>query len=82
MTTEQAAVNELAVDPAGFRAATRKGVMAAFWIAVMTIIEFIIAVAGDGEPWLLWALLPFVLAKGWIILDAFMHIKALWSEDH
>ncbi len=81
MTTEQATA-DLAIDRDGLRTATRKGVMAAFWIAVMTIIEFIIAVAGEGEPWLLWALLPFVLAKGWIILDAFMHIKALWSEDH
>ena len=56
--------------------------MGAFWLAVMTIIEYIIATAFEGEPWMLWALLPFVLAKGWIILDTFMHIRALWGDDH
>jgi hypothetical protein len=77
MTTEQ-----VAVDRRGLRKDTRKGLMGAFWLAVMTIIEYIIATHFEGEPWMLWALLPFVLAKGWIILDTFMHIRALWGDDH
>ncbi|HSJ71042.1 MAG TPA: cytochrome C oxidase subunit IV family protein [Acidimicrobiia bacterium] len=77
MTTEQ-----VAIDRAALSKATRKGLWGAFWLAVMTIVEFIVADIGNGEPWALWALLPFVLAKGWIILDTFMHIRALWSEDH
>ncbi len=77
MTTDQ-----VAIDKASLSKATRKGLIGAFWLAVMTIVEFIIADIGNGEPWALWALLPFVLAKGWIILDTFMHIRALWSEDH
>lgn len=77
MTTEQVAIDQTALSKA-----TRKGLWGAFWLAVMTIVEFIIATAGDGQSWTLWALLPFVVAKGWIILDTFMHIRALWSEDH
>jgi hypothetical protein len=77
MTSQQ-----VALDSSGYRKAIRHGLMGALWLTVLTIIEFIIAVVGDGEPWLLWALLPFVLLKGWIILDTFMHIRALWSEDH
>lgn len=77
MTTEQVAIDREALSKA-----TRKGLLGAFWLTVMTIGEFIIFHIGDGEPWLLWALLPFVLLKGWIILDTFMHIRALWGDDH
>lgn len=77
MTTEQ-----VAIDGDGLRKATRKGLIGAFWLAVLTIGEFIVFTFGDGEVWLLWALLPFVLLKGWIILDTFMHIRALWGDDH
>ena len=82
MTTEHAPADELVIDRKKMNQAYRKGLWGAFWLAVMTIVEFIIADVGDGEPWALWALLPFVLAKGWIILDTFMHIRALWSDDH
>jgi hypothetical protein len=77
MTTEQVAIDRKALSKA-----TRKGLIGAFWLAVLTIVEFIIADIGNGQSWALWALLPFVVAKGWIILDTFMHIRALWSEDH
>ena len=82
MTTESVATDQVTIDRKGLRKDTIKGLWGAFWLAVLTLIEFVIAVAGDGEPWLLWALLPFVLLKGWIILDTFMHIRALWSDDH
>ena len=77
MTTEQ-----VAIDSDGLRKATRKGLMGAFWLAVLTIGEFIVFGIGDGEPWGTLGLMPFVLLKGWIILDTFMHIRALWGDDH
>jgi hypothetical protein len=74
MTTEQQTI-----DHESLRKATRKGIIAAVMIAVLSIIEYIIAIQVTNP---LWALLPFVLLKGWIILDAFMHIRALWSDEH
>lgn len=82
MTTEQIPADQVVADREGFRKAAIKGVWGAFWLAVLTIIEFIIAEVGAGDWWVLWALLPFVVLKGWVILDTFMHIKALWQEDH
>ena len=82
MTTQQAAPQELPVDDAGFKKAAIKGLWGAFWLTVLTIGEFIVFSAGDGESWLTVALLPFILLKAWIILDTFMHIRALWGDDH
>ncbi len=74
MTTDQTAV-----DNENLKKATRKGVIAAGILAVLTIIEFFIAteVANPLLP-----LIPFVLVKGWIILDTFMHVRAVWGDDH
>jgi len=75
MTTEQ-----IAIDREGLREATRRGLIAAVLLAVLTVIEFFVAIGLD-DPLL--ALIPFVILKGWIILDAFMHIKAVFGEgDH
>ncbi len=74
MTTEQ-----VTIDKEGLNKATRKGVTAAVILAVLTVIEYFIA-TGLENP--LWPLLPFVALKGWIILDTFMHVRALWSDDH
>jgi len=75
MTTE-----ELTIDSEGLKKATRKGLMAAALLGVLTIIEFFVAVGLD-DPLL--ALLPFVALKGWIILDAFMHVRAVFGDgDH
>jgi hypothetical protein len=73
---------QVAIDRAGLKAATRKGVWAAIWLAVLSLVEFGVFFAFDGEWFQLYALVPFVFAKGWIILDAFMHIRALWGADH
>ena len=72
MTTEP-----LIIDHEGFRSATRKGLIAAVFLGVLTAIEFFIATTIE-DPLL--PLLPFVALKGWIILDAFMHIRAVFSE--
>jgi hypothetical protein len=74
MTTDQ-----VAIDNDALKKATRKGLVAAVILAVLTIVEFFIA-TGLENPLL--PLLPFVVLKGWIILDTFMHIRALWSDDH
>ena len=60
--------------------AVRKGVMAAISLAVLSVIENIIWASFD-KPVLI--LLPFVLLKGWIILDSFMHVKVVFGRgDH
>lgn len=77
MTTEQVVIDDVAL-----RKAIRKGVVAAIWLAILSVIEFIVAVTESSQSWTLWGLLLFVVLKGWIILDAFMHIRALWGDDH
>ncbi len=75
MTTEQ-----VAVDQEAMRAATRKGLVAAAVLAVLTIIEFFVAISFENP---LLPLMPFVILKGWIILDTFMHVRAVFGEgDH
>jgi hypothetical protein len=74
MTTQQQTIDNDAI-----KKATRKGIVAAVILGVLTIIEFFVA-TGLANPLL--PLLPFVVLKGWIILDTFMHVRALWSDDH
>ena len=74
MTTQQQTI-----DYDALKKATRKGIVAAVILGVLTIIEFFVA-TGVANPLL--PLLPFVILKGWIILDTFMHVRALWSDDH
>jgi hypothetical protein len=66
------------IDRHGYKAATRKGLIGAALLAVLTIVEYIIAVSLE-EPLL--ALLPFVALKGWIILDIFMHVRQLFEKE-
>lgn len=72
-------IEQVAIDDEALMKATRKGVIAAVILAVLTIVEFFVA-THMANPLL--PLLPFVALKGWIILDAFMHVRALWSDDH
>ncbi len=54
--------------------------MAAALLGVLTVVEFFVAIGLD-DPLL--PLLPFVIVKGWIILDTFMHVKAVFGGgDH
>lgn len=73
--------SEVAIEHEALKKATRKGVIAAGLLAVLTIVEYFVAISVD-EPLL--PLLPFVIVKGWIILDAFMHIRAVFhaGDDH
>lgn len=74
-------VEQVAIDKAGLRVATRQGIRAAVFLAILSVIEYFIAVEVTNP---LWPLLPFVLLKGWIILDAFMHVRAVFGDggDH
>ena len=72
MTTEL-----VPIDQEGLRKTTRKGLIGAGLLAVLTIIEYFVAIGLD-DPLL--ALIPFVLLKGWIILDVFMHVKQVFRE--
>ena len=64
------------------KSAIRKGVMAAIYLAVLSVIEYFISV-GLENPLRVSLLLPFVALKGWIILDSFMHIKVVFGKgDH
>jgi hypothetical protein len=74
MTTETQTI-----DHESLKQATRKGVVAALLIAVLSVVEYFIAIEVPNP---LWFLMPFVVLKGWIILDTFMHVRALWSDDH
>ncbi len=71
MTSEQ-----VAIDHDGLRSATRKGLIATVLLGVLTVVEFFVAISLD-DPLL--ALIPFVIVKGWIILDTFMHVKAVFG---
>ena len=57
-----------------YRGAVRTGLIVAVALAVLTVIEYIIAVAVE-DPLLF--LLPFVIAKALLILDFYMHIRRL-----
>jgi len=75
MTTEQ-----VTIDHDALRKVSMRGIVAAMLLAVLTVIEYFVAV-GLEDPLL--ALLPFVALKGWIILDTFMHVRAVFSDgDH
>ena len=63
--------------PEVYRKKVRVGVIVAVALAVLTVIEYVIAVSMEN-PLLL--LLPFVVAKGLLIMDYFMHVRQLWNE--
>ena len=61
-------------SPVAFQRAVRRGLTVTVALTMLTIVEYLVAV-NLANP--LIPLLPFVAAKGWLILDYFMHIKAL-----
>ncbi len=54
----------------GKAALIQRGWLTAGGLAVLTLIEYLIAVSVEAPT--LW-LLPFILAKGGLIMDVFMH---------
>lgn len=61
-------------------AAKSRGWKVAGVLGVLTIVEYLIAVSLDHP---LIPLLPFFAAKGWLILEYFMHFTSfLTGEEH
>lgn len=67
--------------PGGLEAARRQlvrlGLVVVAGLALLTLLEYIVAVQVDAN---LAFLLPFVFAKSLLILQYFMHIRQLWDE--
>lgn len=64
-----------------FKEKQRRGLIAAAWMAGLTLVEYFVAVWLEGG--LVWPfLLPLMAGKAWIIMDYFMHIKQLGGEQH
>ncbi len=57
----------------------KKGTIAIALLVALTAIEFLAAVAMDTG--LFAALSIIALAKTWMILDYFMHLTSLWTEE-
>lgn len=70
-------VEQVAIDRVSLKKATRRGVMAAVFLAILSIIEYFIAIE-VAQP--LWPMLPIVALKCWIILDTFMHVRAVFHS--
>jgi hypothetical protein len=60
------------------KAAYRQGVFVLIGLAVLTALEFVVATALSGSVVLLFVL---VLAKAGLILQFYMHVGHLWSEE-
>jgi hypothetical protein len=59
----------------------RRGWVVIAALALLSLIEYFVATGLDHA--LLW-LVPLTLAKAWLILDQFMHVKAVFTpgEEH
>jgi cytochrome c oxidase subunit IV len=60
------------------RAAYRRGVYVLVALAVLTVVEFTIAVILGGSPVLLFVV---ILAKAGLILQYFMHLDRVWGAE-
>lgn len=65
-------------DTGGLTAVIQRGWLTAGGLAVLTFIEYIVATSVDRPT--LW-LLPFIIAKGGLILEVFMHSSDLKTLD-
>jgi hypothetical protein len=60
------------------RAAYRQGFLVLVGLAVLTGLEFLIAGVTNGSPVFLFIL---ALLKAGIILQYYMHVRSLWTEE-
>ncbi|MBS1265266.1 MAG: hypothetical protein MAG471_01107 [Acidimicrobiaceae bacterium] len=65
-------------DTGGLSAVIQRGWLTAGALAVLTFIEYLVATSVDRPT--LW-LLPFIIAKGGLILEVFMHSSDLKTLD-
>jgi cytochrome c oxidase subunit IV len=71
-----AAVDQEAL--AARKAGYRQGVMVFIGLAVLTVLEFVIAVILRGSVGLLFVV---ILAKAGLIVQYYMHVNRVWSEE-
>ena len=62
----------------GKAAAYRLGLLVGLGLAVLTVIEYLVAVRLESN--LLTYLLLLALLKAWLIVQYFMHLSQLWHE--
>jgi hypothetical protein len=63
-----------AASDAGYLMGRRRGIAAALVLAVLSVLEFIIAKEVSDPTW--W-MVPFMVLKGALILEIFMHVSDL-----
>lgn len=59
----------------------RRGLVAIIVLAVLTAIEYVIAVGIDGTAVVVTLLSIIAIAKAVIILEYFMHLSKLWRGE-
>ncbi len=61
-----------------------RGFLVFVMLAILTILEFVVAIAVDDSFWLVIGLTPFALVKAALIFYVFMHVYKLWrgEEEH
>jgi hypothetical protein len=64
--------------------AQNRGLLAIVVLAVLTAVEFVVAVGIDSTVAVVVLLAVLGVAKAWIIVQIFMHVAKLWrgEEDH
>jgi heme/copper-type cytochrome/quinol oxidase subunit 4 len=50
-------------------------------LAVLTVVEYFIAIGFDSSQALVLLLSPIALLKGWLILHYFMHLPKVWGGE-
>lgn len=69
------------MDGEGEAQAQMSGLQVIGILAVLTVVEYFIAVGFDSSQALVLLLSPIALLKGWLILHYFMHLPKVWSGE-
>lgn len=62
---------------ARYKKMVTRGIAAALLLAALSLAEYYVAIEIDDPTW---PLMPFIVIKGWVVLDTFMHVRALRNE--
>jgi len=66
---------------AGEQRAQSLGLRVIAILAVLTVVEYLVAVSVDSSQVLVLFLAPVALVKAWLILQYFMHAPRLWRGE-
>lgn len=67
--------------PAAEAKAQSRGLQIIGVLAVLTVVEYLIAIGVDSSTGLVLMLTPAALVKAWLILTEFMHLPRLWRGE-